>query len=93
MTHIVFSPCIGTKDTACVQVCPVDCFFDVGDMLIIHPDECIDCGACVDECPVDAILPEDEITVAEQPFIARNKDWFENRSTAEIEAARLAAAR
>jgi NAD-dependent dihydropyrimidine dehydrogenase PreA subunit len=93
MTHIVFSPCIGTKDTACVQVCPVDCFFDVGDMLIIHPEECIDCGACVDECPVDAILPEDEITAAEQPFIARNKDWFENRSTAEIEAARLAAAR
>ena len=48
MTHVVFSPCIGTKDTACVQVCPVDCFFDIGEMLVIHPEECIDCGACVD---------------------------------------------
>lgn len=92
MTHVVFSPCIGTKDTACVQVCPVDCFFDIGDMLIIHPEECIDCGACVDECPVDAILPEDEVAgTAEEPFIARNRDWFEERSTEEIEAARLTA--
>jgi NAD-dependent dihydropyrimidine dehydrogenase PreA subunit len=94
MTHIVFSPCIGTKDTACVQVCPVDCFFDIGDMLIINPEECIDCGACVDECPVDAILPEDEVTgTPEEEYVAKNKDWFESRSTAEIEKARLTAAR
>jgi len=92
MTHVVFSPCIGTKDTACVQVCPVDCFFDIGDMLVIGPDECIDCGACVDECPVDAILPEDDLVGGpEEPFIARNRDWFEDRSTADIEAARLTA--
>ena len=57
MTHVVMSPCIGTKDTACVQVCPVDCFFDIGEMLIIHPEECIDCGACVDECPVSQDVP------------------------------------
>lgn len=92
MTHIVFSPCIGTKDTACVQVCPVDCFFDIGDMLIIHPEECIDCGACVDECPVDAILPEDEVAgTPEEPFIEKNKAWFDEHSTEEIEAARLTA--
>ena len=93
MTHVVFSPCIGTKDTACVLVCPVDCFFDIGDMLVISPDECIDCGACVDECPVDAILPEEEISTSEAPFIARNRDWFETHTTSEIEAARMTAAR
>ena len=94
MTHIVFSPCIGTKDTACVQVCPVDCFFDIGEMLIIHPEECIDCGACVDECPVDAILPEEEVEgTPEAPFIQRNKEWFESRSTEQIEAARMTASK
>lgn len=94
MTHVVFSPCIGTKDQSCVQVCPVDCFFDIGDMLIINPDECIDCGACVDECPVDAILPEDEVAgTAEEPYIEKNKAWFEGRPTAEVEAARKSASR
>jgi len=92
MTYVVLSPCIGTKDTACVQVCPVDCFFDAGEMLVIHPDECIDCGACIDLCPVDAILPEDEVVgTAEAPFIERNRAWFEERTTAEIEAARRTA--
>ncbi len=92
MTHVVFSPCIGTKDTACVQVCPVDCFFDIGEMLIISPEECIDCGACVDECPVDAILPEDDVIgTAEEPFIDKNRAWFDEHSSEEIEAARLTA--
>ena len=92
MTHVVFSPCIGTKDTACVAVCPVDCFFDIGEMLIISPEECIDCGACVDECPVDAILAEDEVVgTEEEPFIAKNKVWFEEHSSEEIEAARMTA--
>ncbi|UCE03121.1 MAG: ferredoxin family protein [Candidatus Latescibacterota bacterium] len=92
MTHVVFSPCIGTKDTACVQVCPVDCFFDVGEMLIISPEECIDCGACVDECPVDAILPEEDVVgTPEAPFVEKNRVWFEERSTEEIEAARMLA--
>ena len=92
MTHVVISPCIGTKDTACVQSCPVDCFFDIGEMLIIHPDECIDCGACVDECPVSAILPEDEVQgTAEEDYIEKNKAWFEMHSEGEIEAARQTA--
>ncbi len=91
MTHVVFSPCIGTKDTACVRVCPVDCFFDIGDMLIISPEECIDCGACVDECPVDAILPEEEVVDAEKPYIDKNRLWFEERASEDIEAARMRA--
>ena len=94
MTHIVFSPCIGTKDMSCVKVCPVDCFFDIGEMLVINPDECIDSGACVDECPVDAILPEDEVSgTKEEPYIDKNKTWFEGRATADVEAARMSASR
>ena len=92
MTYVVFSPCIGTKDTACVQVCPVDCFFDIGDMLIIHPEECIDCGACVDECPVNAILPEDEVMgTPEESYVEKNKLWFEGNTSDDIEAARRTA--
>ena len=92
MTYVVFSPCIGTKDTACVQVCPVDCFFDIGEMLIIHPEECIDCGACVDECPVNAILPEDEVMgTAEESYVEKNKVWFEVNTADEVEAARRTA--
>ena len=92
MTHVVFSPCIGTKYTACVAVCPVDCFFDIGEILIISPEECIDCGACIDECPVDAILPEDEVVgTTEEPFIAKNQVWFDEHSSEEIEAARMTA--
>ena len=92
MTHVVFSPCIGTKDTACVEVCPVDCFFDIGEMLIISPEECIDCGACIDECPVDAILAEDDVVgTKEEPFIAKNQVWFDEHSSEEIEAARMTA--
>ena len=92
MTYVVFSPCIGTKDTACVEVCPVDCFFDVGEMLIIHPEECIDCGACVDECPVSAILPEEEVIgTPEESYVEKNKVWFEEKTSDEVEAARRTA--
>jgi ferredoxin len=63
MPFVITDPCIGTKDTACVDVCPVDCIhprkdepeFETTSMLYIHPDECIDCGACVPACPVAAI--------------------------------------
>jgi len=65
MSYLVIDNCIKCKHTDCVSVCPVDCFYDVGDMLVINPNECIDCGVCEPECPVDAIvleesLPEDE---------------------------------
>ena len=60
MTYIVSDNCIGCKYTDCVEVCPVDCFYEGENMLVIHPDECIDCGVCEPECPADAIRPDTE---------------------------------
>ena len=73
MSHYVISPCLGTKDQSCVTVCPVECFFDAGEILVVHPDECIDCGACVPECPVEAVLPEEEISEPELSEELREK--------------------
>ena len=58
MTYIVTEDCIRCKYMDCVEVCPVDCFYEGENMLIIHPDECIDCGVCEPECPPEAILPD-----------------------------------
>ena len=60
MTYIVTDACIKCKYTDCVEVCPVDCFYEGENMLVIHPDECIDCGVCVPECPADAIKADTE---------------------------------
>ena len=60
MTYVVTDKCIRCKYTDCVEVCPVDCFYEGENMLVIHPDECIDCGVCEPECPVDAIRPDTE---------------------------------
>ena len=60
MTYVVTEACIKCKFTDCVEVCPVDCFYEGANMLVIHPDECIDCGVCEPECPVDAIKPDIE---------------------------------
>ncbi|NKB52785.1 MAG: DUF3470 domain-containing protein [Rhizobiaceae bacterium] len=60
MTYVVTESCIKCKHTDCVAVCPVDCFYEGENMLVIHPDECIDCGVCEPECPVDAILADTE---------------------------------
>ncbi len=60
MARVVTEPCIGCKSGECVEVCPVDCFFDIGNMLVINPEECIDCAACEDVCPVEAIVPDDD---------------------------------
>lgn len=60
MTYIVLDACIKCKYTDCVEVCPVDCFYEGENMLVIHPDECIDCGVCEPECPVEAIKPDTE---------------------------------
>lgn len=60
MTYVVDDKCIQCKHTDCVSVCPVDCFYEGPNMLVINPDECIDCGLCVPECPEDAITPDDE---------------------------------
>jgi ferredoxin len=58
MTFVVTEVCIKCKYTDCVEVCPVDCFYEGENMLVIHPDECIDCGVCEPECPIDAIVPD-----------------------------------
>ena len=60
MTYIVNDACIDCKFTDCVEVCPVDCFYEGENTLVIHPDECIDCGVCEPECPAEAILPDTE---------------------------------
>jgi ferredoxin len=60
MTYVVTEACIKCKYTDCVEVCPVDCFYEGENMLVINPDECIDCGVCEPECPVEAIKPESE---------------------------------
>jgi ferredoxin len=72
MTFVVMEQCIKCKYTDCVEVCPVDCFHEGPNMLVINPDECIDCSLCVPECPVEAIVPDDEVPEDQQEFIALN---------------------
>ena len=66
MTYVVTESCIKCKYTDCVDVCPVDCFREGPNMLVIDPDECIDCTLCVPECPVEAIFAEDDVPDAQQ---------------------------
>ncbi len=79
MTFVVTDNCIRCKYTDCVEVCPVDCFREGPNMLVIDPDECIDCNLCVPECPVDAIFSEDDVPPEKQEFTALNaelsKQW------------------
>ncbi len=86
---VVTSPCLGTKDTACVGVCPVDCFFDAGEILVVHPGECINCGLCYAECPVSAIFPSDEVPEDEVGYIDRNQKFFEEKTDEELESFRM----
>jgi len=87
MAYIICEPCIGVKDTACVDVCPVDCIhprkdepsYTSADMLYIHPDECIDCGACVPACPVEAIFALDETPNKWADFIEKNSQYYGDR--------------
>ncbi len=74
MPFIVVDSCIKCKYTDCVEVCPVDCFHEGPNMLVIDPDECIDCTLCEPECPVDAIKSEDDASEDEQQFIELNAD-------------------
>ena len=79
MTHVVTESCIRCKYTDCVDVCPVDCFREGPNMLVIDPDECIDCAVCIPECPVNAIKAEEDLDPNERKFIALNlelaRDW------------------
>ncbi len=72
MTFVVTDACVKCKYTDCVEVCPVDCFYEGENMLVINPDECIDCGVCEPECPVEAIKPESEELL---PWVEINRDY------------------
>ncbi len=74
MTFVVGENCIKCKLTDCVEVCPVDCFYEGPNMLVIHPDECIDCALCEPECPVDAIYSEDELPADQEEFLTLNQE-------------------
>lgn len=75
MTYVVTESCIKCKYTDCVSVCPVDCFYEGPNFLVINPDECIDCAVCVPECPVNAIVPDTDTTTQDLDF------WIELNST------------
>ena len=77
MTFVVGEDCINCKHTDCVEVCPVDCFYEGPNFLVIHPDECIDCALCEPECPVDAIFSEDELPEDQQIFLELNAELAE----------------
>ncbi|MDA9347708.1 ferredoxin family protein [Porticoccaceae bacterium] len=77
MTFIVGDNCIKCKHTDCVEVCPVDCFYEGPNFLVIHPDECIDCALCEPECPVGAIFAEDEIPEGQEIFLELNAELAE----------------
>ena len=75
MTYAVNDACILCKHTDCVEVCPVDCFYEGENMLVIHPDECIDCGVCEPECPPEAILPDTDPQA--EKWLELNRDYSE----------------
>ncbi len=74
MTHVVTDSCIRCKYTDCVDVCPVDCFREGPNMLVIDPDECIDCAVCIPECPVNAIYAEEDLPADQLSFIELNTE-------------------
>lgn len=76
MPYVVTETCIKCKYTDCVEVCPVDCFYEGENMLVIHPDECIDCGVCEPECPIEAIKPDTEVDAAEK-WLEINRQYSE----------------
>lgn len=77
MPFVVAEPCIRCKYTDCVSVCPVDCFHEGANMLVIHPDECIDCGACVPECPAEAIFMDSDLPSGWRNYAALNAELAE----------------
>ena len=84
MTYVIAEPCVNTKDTACVEVCPVDCIhpkkdepdFEAETKLFIDPETCIDCGACEPACPVEAIFPAEELPDKWNEYVAKNAVYF-----------------
>ncbi len=96
MTYVVADPCLSTIDRACVEVCPVACFYEGGDQLIIHPAECVDCDACRPACPVSAIFAEADVPEQWRHFTAKNADFIKKtpnlvraKTKTEVEEAHL----
>lgn len=77
MTFVVKDNCIKCKYTDCVEVCPVDCFYEGENFLVINPDECIDCGVCEPECPAEAIVPDTMLTPDDADWVGINKKYSE----------------
>ncbi|HMB75140.1 MAG TPA: ferredoxin FdxA [Kiloniellaceae bacterium] len=75
MTYLVTEACIKCKYMDCIEVCPVDCFYEGENMLVIHPDECIDCGVCEPECPPEAIVPDTDPNA--DAWYELNRDYSE----------------
>jgi len=78
MTFVVTEGCIKCKYTDCVEVCPVDCFHEGPNFLVIDPEECIDCTLCEPECPIEAIFADDDVPDDQQQFIALNEELSQN---------------
>ncbi|MDX2355782.1 ferredoxin [Dietzia sp. PP-33] len=76
MTYTIAEPCVDVMDKSCVEECPVDCIYEGGRMLYIHPDECVDCGACEPVCPVEAIFYEDDVPDEWTEYNTANVDFF-----------------
>ena len=84
MTYIIAQPCIDVKDRSCVDVCPVDCIHEANRILVIDPEECIDCGACEPECPVEAIFPEDALPEKWDAFVRINYAYGEGLAVVDL---------
>jgi NAD-dependent dihydropyrimidine dehydrogenase PreA subunit len=78
MTYVIAEPCVGVKDAACVDVCPVDCIYEAEEhnVLLINPEECIDCAACEPVCPVVAIFAEEDTPPEWDNYIELNYTYF-----------------
>ena len=95
MAYVIAEPCIGTKDTACVDSCPVDCIhpkkdnprYETEEMLYIDPVECIDCGACVPVCPVSAIFAEDDVPDDQAAYTEIDALWYKDKDAARAKLA------
>jgi NAD-dependent dihydropyrimidine dehydrogenase PreA subunit len=77
VTYVITEPCVDLLDKACIEECPVDCIYEGGRMLYIHPDECVDCGACEPVCPVEAIRYEDDVLPEHAAYTKANADFFD----------------
>ena len=90
MTFVVGENCILCKHTDCVEVCPVDCFYEGPNFLVIHPDECIDCAACIPECPEEAIYADSDLPDEEMEWLEKNEEESPNLPIAEGDSPVLA---